>query len=61
MMPVQVVANGFGERDICVLQQIESCLGIEYLALGKHCRSYKAFPALTLRSGNMSSGFGFLP
>ena len=48
MMPVQVVANGFGERDICALQQIESCLGIEYLALGKHC-CCKDLPVRMLR------------
>ena len=60
MMPVQVVTNDFGERDICAFQQTESYLGIEYLAFGKY-RRYKDLPALVLHSRNVSSVFGFLP
>jgi hypothetical protein len=61
MMPVQVSQTVSVSVAVVPFSRLKAAWASNIWRFGKHRRSYEAFPALVLRSGNMSSGFGFLP
>jgi hypothetical protein len=59
-MPVQIVANGFGERDIRAFSRLKATWASSSWRLENTPEVTKDVPALTLHSGNARRIFGFL-